>query len=141
MSGACCLVYYCLFCTEPICSYYGGTYLGNSTLCEPNPCRPAEVGEVSQALSPIALRAVPNPSVGSTLILYTMPGESAARMDLYDPSGAIVRGLDLGVRPAGSHSIEWDGRDSEGRDLPSGVYIARIATSSGSATTRIVIIR
>ena len=38
-------------------------------------------------------------------------------------------------------STPWDGRDDNGRDLPTGVYFARILTGAGSAMGRAVIAR
>jgi hypothetical protein len=50
---------------------------------------------------------------------------------------------DLGsrVRWAGPQSVSWDGVDSGGRDLPSGVYLARLMTSAGTASRKIVLAR
>jgi flagellar hook assembly protein FlgD len=56
-----------------------------------------------------------------------------------------VRTLAAGWKPAGAHSISWDGRDSAGVPAPSGVYFCRLSlTDAGgesSATYRIELTR
>ncbi len=54
---------------------------------------------------------------------------------------SLVRRLVEGQHPAGAFSTPWDGRDDNGRDLPTGVYFARVATGQGSAMGRAVITR
>ncbi|MCL2064817.1 MAG: hypothetical protein FWG98_10680 [Candidatus Cloacimonetes bacterium] len=41
----------------------------------------------------------------------------------------------------GSHSVIWDGRDEEGRELGSGVYLYRMVTSEESMVRRMVLLR
>jgi flagellar hook assembly protein FlgD len=45
-----------------------------------------------------------------------------------------VRQLVSGVRPAGSHAVDWDGRDDHGRDLPTGTYFYRLDLDGRPAT-------
>ena len=40
-----------------------------------------------------------------------------------------------GYLPAGPHAFVWDGRDDAGRPVPSGFYLARLA-SEGSVVSR-----
>jgi|GEM_PF-1190125 len=38
-TGACCFTYgYCSVCTQDKCEYHGGSYQGDGTTCNPNPC-------------------------------------------------------------------------------------------------------
>jgi hypothetical protein len=45
LSGACCLINYCLISTQSDCAGYGGLYQGNGSLCVPNPCTPPTATE------------------------------------------------------------------------------------------------
>lgn len=38
----------------------------------------------------------------------------------------------------GSHVLEWDGRDGSGRDVPDGVYYARVSANGGTLSRRLV---
>jgi hypothetical protein len=87
------------------------------------------------------LQNAPNPFSGVTRIAFTLPERSSVCLTLYDASGRAVNRLldvDLG---AGSHRVEWDGRDGRGRRLPQGVYFYRLEAGDRTATRRMVLIR
>jgi len=62
-------------------------------------------------------------------------------MEIYDLRGRLVADLGEKFREAGPQSVTWDGVDREGRNLPSGVYLARISTPDGAASRKIVLAR
>ena len=41
-------------------------------------------------------------------------------------TGRTVRKLVDGTQGAGSHAVDWDGRNDSGRMLPSGIYFYRL---------------
>jgi flagellar hook assembly protein FlgD len=41
-------------------------------------------------------------------------------------------------RAGGSVPLAWDGRDSSGRDAPTGIYLVRLTSTSGDAVKRLV---
>ncbi len=45
---------------------------------------------------------------------------------IYSMQAITVRTLFKGYKPAGSHKFEWNGRDDEGRPMPSGDYVAEV---------------
>lgn len=49
---------------------------------------------------------------------------------LRDADGRIVRTLDLGARPAGPLSIQWDGRDNDGQPAARGSYALTVAATT-----------
>ncbi len=65
----------------------------------------------------------PNPFNPSTEISYFLPNESYVTLNIYNTLGREVRTLTEGHYPAGMHSVTWDGRDSQGNVLASGIYI------------------
>lgn len=83
----------------------------------------------------------PNPVAGAALLHFTLAGESAARLALYDVTGRRVRLLAEGRRPAGRHQVAWDGRDDAGRRVASGIYFLRLEADSWSAGERLLVIR
>ena len=42
---------------------------------------------------------------------------------------------------AGTHELEWDGRDASGRAAPGGVYFHVLAAEGRSETVRITLVR
>jgi hypothetical protein len=88
----------------------------------------------------VALASI-NPARGKCRMLLTGPPEARATVDLYDVSGQHVAKLYDGPVPAGGAAVVWDGRDSVGDRVASGVYFARATTERGSATAKVVYIR
>jgi hypothetical protein len=87
------------------------------------------------------LSAGPNPSTGQVVIRYELPSASSVVLEIFDPSGALVRRFMQESQPAGSHEIRWNGRDGAGRELPSGVYMTRIEMDGTVRKGRVVLAR
>jgi flagellar hook assembly protein FlgD len=51
---------------------------------------------------------------------------SGASLTLFNALGQVVRRWDLSTWSAGFHSLNWDGRDAQGRAAASGVYLMRL---------------
>jgi hypothetical protein len=83
----------------------------------------------------------PNPSDGDVTISLTMQERGLARVVFYDVMGRVVRILyDCDTAP-GLHLLHWDGRDSRGLTVVSGVYFCTILTDASSHNRRVVITR
>lgn len=46
-----------------------------------------------------------------------------------------------GTLPAGSHTINWDGKNKEGEDVSSGIYYYRFEANDRAITKKMVVIR
>jgi hypothetical protein len=68
----------------------------------------------------------PNPFNPSTTIRYRLDGPTELTLRVYNLKGQLVRELVSGSRTAGDYSIVWDGTDSQGRQVASGVYHLRM---------------
>ena len=92
----------------------------------------------------------PNPFNPQTTIRYRLPAlrsedrveESATRhvcLDVFDIRGHLVRALvDRALAP-GNYSVVWDGRDSRGKPVVSGVYIYRLRYGPYSLLRKMVV--
>jgi len=60
---------------------------------------------------------------------------------VYDVAGARVRTLIDGTRTAGRHGEVWDGRDSNGQLVGSGVYFYRLRTDDAALTKKMVLLK
>lgn len=67
--------------------------------------------------------AAPNPFVNHTTIRFSLRGPIRVQLFIADPAGRIVRSLEDGPRGAGTHVVEWDGRDDRGTPAPAGIYL------------------
>ena len=84
----------------------------------------------------------PNPFNPSTTIPFTIAVEdSKVRLFVLDASGRIVRTLFSGTKPAGSHTVTWDGRDDRGGATSSGVYFYVLDVDGERRTRKMVLLK
>jgi hypothetical protein len=97
--------------------------------------------------TPLAARAVPNPSAGAARIELSLPGSRRwdapvpAEARLLDLQGRTVRVLYSGTLARGVTTVSWDGTAATGGRLGAGMYFVRLSTPLGISTSRIVRIR
>lgn len=114
--------------------------------------RPAVMTGVAGTQSPLPpppstrfTRIVPNPLNLSTELEFQLAGTPAQSisilLEIFDVAGRSVSVLiDEAVQP-GYYRVTWNGRDDDGRLVPSGIYFARIKAGSYSKTLRLVVVR
>lgn len=73
----------------------------------------------------IVFSAYPNPFNPQTTFYLSLRGASAVKIIIYNLLGQQIRTLSLDGFP-GDNTIVWDGKDSSGRMVPSGVYFAQV---------------
>jgi hypothetical protein len=82
----------------------------------------------------------PNPFNAVTRLRFGLPGPARVRIEIFDVRGRRVATLLDEARPAGWHSILWNGRDANGEGVASGVYICRLVTPETTLTRRLALI-
>ena len=87
------------------------------------------------------INVYPNPFNPATTISFTLPEAGFARLAVYNISGQLVRELVSENLTPGQHEIVWDGRNSNGAQVSSGVYIARLAARGRTAVRKITLVR
>ena len=80
--------------------------------------------------------AYPNPFNPQTSIPVTLARDDFVRLEVFDAAGRRVRTLHQGQLTAGVHDFSWNGRDSRGQSVPSGVYMARMSDGAGHRVSR-----
>jgi endonuclease I len=80
----------------------------------------------------------PNPFASRTSIHFDLARAGRVSMRVFDVTGRSVRTLADGDYTAGSHRIEWDGRDDGGVRLDAGLYFCRLDSGGASDTRRVV---
>ena len=92
--------------------------------------------------APFALgQNYPNPFNPSTSISFRLPSASRAVVEIFDVRGALVRVLVDKTMRAGSHIVEWNGRDEGGSVVGSGVYFYRLTADGHSTSKKMVILK
>ena len=83
----------------------------------------------------------PNPFNPSTTIAYELPKLSTVRIEIFDGLGRLVRELVHAEQAAGTYSVVWDGRNTGGRLVSTGLYIYRLVTPSSSRTRAMLLMK
>ena len=88
----------------------------------------------------------PNPFNPETWIPYQLANNSDVNIAIYDTRGMLIRKLALGHQSAGyytgrSRAAYWDGQNSLGESVASGVYFYRLQTDETSLMRKMVILK
>jgi flagellar hook assembly protein FlgD len=85
---------------------------------------------------------VPNPFNPSTSVRFTLPEALPVTAEVWSVTGARVRTLARGTPlPAGENALRWDGRNTNGERVASGVYLVRVSTPLGKRVARMVLVQ
>lgn len=86
-------------------------------------------------------RNFPNPFNPSTTIPVTVKESGIAMVEVLSADGRRVRVLHEGLLDAGTHELVWDGKDQAGHPMASGIYMARLISSTERLTERMVMLK
>jgi hypothetical protein len=89
----------------------------------------------------LSISSYPNPFNPETVIRFTLPSRGRAKVTVYDARGAFVVALVDEEKGAGAHTREWDGTDSGGKAVSSGVYFAQVSHPSGRKSYKMVLLK
>ena len=84
---------------------------------------------------------VPNPFNPTTTVTFSLPGAGHVRVDVFDALGRHIVTLIDEVKEAGTHSAIWDGKDSNGIAVSTGIYFCRLEADASTETLKMVLIR
>lgn len=114
-----------------------GSVLLHHTSTGTLPKRTGSSEPVADAAIPVDYRLAqnyPNPFNPATRIAFALPQTGALLLKIYNVQGELVRVLVDGTMTAGQHEVTWDGNDTQGRQVSSGVYFYLLrAETPGSA--------
>ncbi len=85
--------------------------------------------------------AYPNPFNPTTTIRFDLPNAVDISIVVYDLLGREVAPLVDGDMTAGYHQVIWDGRTASGREVPTGLYIARLVTPEYTKSIKMVLLK
>jgi hypothetical protein len=92
------------------------------------------------------LQNYPNPFNPDTWIPFELASSSPVTIQIYDTKGQLIRTIASGNRNAGIYVTKdkaayWDGRDSSGEKVASGIYFYTLRAGEFSATRKMVILK
>jgi hypothetical protein len=85
---------------------------------------------------------VPNPFNPSTVIRFDIPAaRTLVTLEIFDVSGQLIHTLINGEVASGRKSAIWNGKDSQGNPVSSGVYFYRLKAGSKVLTKKMVLLK
>jgi outer membrane protein assembly factor BamB len=83
----------------------------------------------------------PNPFNPSTTITYSLTRTAFVKLTVRNLTGQTVRVLVDGTLPLGVHRYDWDGCDSNGNRMPSGVYFCHLQVGGRAESRKMLMLR
>jgi hypothetical protein len=82
----------------------------------------------------------PNPVTSGTEIAYDVEFCDHIRIEVYDALGRMVRVVENGPKQSGRYVAYWDGCNTAGRPVSSGVYFYRMSSGDFRATRKMIVL-
>jgi len=115
-------------------------FMINPTPEAPNIFTSADENNISQICFNL-IGNYPNPFNPSTTIYYQLPENSEVNLSVYNIKGQKVKTLVNEVLPAGEHSAIWNGRDSNGNRVSSGIYFYKLKAGDYREVRKMILIK
>ncbi len=87
------------------------------------------------------LQNYPNPFNSTTNILYYLPQAEQVKVKIFDLRGRLIAELVNEKQEAGSHQISWDGKDKNGTQIATGIYLLQVVAGKANETRKLLLIK
>jgi len=91
--------------------------------------------------SEVVIYNYPNPFNPVTTIEFELPQESDVTLEIFNIRGQKVRNLYDCYSAPGIYSLYWNGKDDDGRQLPSGIYLYKLVTEYEVVTRKMMLLK
>ena len=96
-----------------------------------------QVGTENLVLTVTELKGnYPNPFNPTTKISYSIVKKSIVQIDVYNIKGHLVKSLINRQHNAGNHSVIWNGKDSSGNNVCSGLYLYKLNVNGKTVSVK-----
>jgi len=83
----------------------------------------------------------PNPFNPTTTINYQLPVDSKIELAIYNLQGQRVKQLVSDQLSAGQHSVIWNGKDKNNKQVSSGIYFYKLKTGNFEETKKMILMK
>jgi hypothetical protein len=97
--------------------------------------------EIPPPIEKLSAQNFPNPFNPETTIAFSLPRSENVRIEIFNLRGQRVRVLLNDQMERGHHSVLWNGTDSNGDSVGSGIYFYRVQAGSESVTRRMLLLK
>ena len=120
--------------TDPDQYYWQATMMLSTNQNQPPP-PPPPPGK------PLGFSLYPNPSSGLVTAKYALTQPGPVELGVYNLLGQKVRTVVNQWQPAGYYSVQWDGKNDQGRKASAGVYLYQLKAAGCRETQKMVVIK
>jgi pyrrolidone-carboxylate peptidase len=83
----------------------------------------------------------PNPFNPQTTIRFELASAEKVNINIYNIKGELIRALVNSEFPAGKNEVSWNGRNEQGKETASGIYLYKFYCSEYEHTGRMVLLK
>lgn len=83
----------------------------------------------------------PNPFNPSTTINFSVSTPGMVNIDVFDSKGERINTISNNYYEAGSHSVSWDGRNTAGVKVSSGIYFYQMRADNNISTRKMILVK
>ena len=83
----------------------------------------------------------PNPFNPTTKLQFQLPSSGKVRLNIYDISGRLIKEIFAGDKVAGKYTFEWNGNNTNGRHVASGVYFYSVQFNNSLLTKKMIYLK
>lgn len=89
----------------------------------------------------ISISIFPNPFNSSSNIVYWVPARQLLTITVFDIQSKEIKKLFNGIQQAGEHWINWNGENSNGISVASGLYLLNIRSLNQNITHKLMLVK
>ncbi|MDP2808329.1 MAG: FlgD immunoglobulin-like domain containing protein [bacterium] len=83
----------------------------------------------------------PNPSTGLVTASYGLSQPGPVELGVYNMLGQKVKTIKNEWQPAGYYTVQWDGKNDQGRKAAAGVYLYQLKAAGCQETKKMVLVK
>jgi hypothetical protein len=83
----------------------------------------------------------PNPFNPLTTLRYSLPVDMEVEISIFNVQGEKIKELTRGYQTKGTKKIIWDGRNSQGKEVSSGIYFCKLRSGYNHETIKMVMLK
>ena len=95
----------------------------------------------NKLLNSFRISNYPNPFNQQTLILYELPYHCKVTLFIFNINGQFVNTLENTKKNMGFHRVIWNGKNTWGQYVPSGIYFYHIETENFLKSKKMILVR
>ncbi|MEA2096026.1 MAG: T9SS type A sorting domain-containing protein [Candidatus Cloacimonadota bacterium] len=89
----------------------------------------------------IKITNFPNPFNPETTLFFSLPNEQDIKLTVYNIKGQKVKQLVSGQFATGEHSVVWEGKDDNGKQVSSGLYLYKLKTDDKIISKKMLLLK